>query len=106
MRKNLCTPWIWALPLLVLAAAGTARADHPLAGKWKINVLSGGVELSPWIIQIDEDKGKFSAKLIAAGIKELSPVAFDRVTVSDKGVHLDMIHSGELLYLSAYPPKA
>jgi hypothetical protein len=98
---------LWALALcgVLGVGAGTACADHPLAGKWKVTVLSGSSELSLWLIQIDEQDGKFSAKVLSAGDEELAPVKFDQVKVSDKSIHLGMLLHGDLIYLSAYVPK-
>lgn len=97
-----CLLAIMAMPLF---AHGTARADHPLEGTWKVSVLSGGSELSVWLIQISDKDGKPSAKLLSTGLPGFDQVKFDAVKLTDKGIQMNLFLHGFPLYLTAYKGK-
>jgi hypothetical protein len=94
------------LAVLVVCASGTARADSPLAGKWMVTLLiSGTSEVPVWLLQIDEKAGKFSARVLSAGLEEFDQAKFDKVQVEDNAIHARVVASGYVLYLSAYSAK-
>jgi hypothetical protein len=107
MRNPRRVALTWVLAVLVLAGLGvpSARADHPLAGKWTVKVLSGGAEVSVWLLQLDDKDGKLSAKILSAGLKNFDEVKINKLAATDNAVHATMSLHGLLLHLSAYAPK-
>src|SRR5947209_7913088 len=99
MRRFQSSLWLWACALLTALglSTGTARADHPLAGKWKVTVLEGTDETTIWLIQLDEKDGKFSGKVLAAGVNNFDKVKFDAIKVTDQSLHARLILHGMML---------
>jgi hypothetical protein len=74
---------------ILLASAGPARAaKSPLAGNWKISVLTGGAEVAVWLVKIETKDQKPKASLLSTGLKTFQHSKLTKFSADSKTVHL------------------
>jgi hypothetical protein len=72
---------------ILMASPGPARAaNSPLAGNWKVVVLSGGNELAVWLVEIETKGLKPKASLLSTGLKSFQNSKLTKFTADDRTV--------------------
>src|SRR5207249_121975 len=62
-----------------------------LAGTWKVTFfLPTGVEMSPWLVQIETKRDELDAKVLSAPYEELRKAKVARVARRDTSLHMKM----------------
>jgi hypothetical protein len=84
-------------------AVGDARAETPLAGKWKATVVSEGKEIVLVLVQVEEKEGKPSIRVLGPGARKDMPVA--DVAVGPRSLRFTLRMQGVPFRMVGYVPK-
>ncbi len=109
MRRPLAGWWVGVLVAAgaLVSGPGLLRAadESALAGNWKVIVLSGGQELTVWLIRIETKDGKDAAEILSTSFPRFKDSKVTKFRADDKSVHLVFAASGTTFDVSAHVPR-
>lgn len=92
-----------ATGLLIWWSGVVCAADTPLAGNWKIIVVTASQDVNIWIIEVEQKDDKSQVK-VAAELPNFKGTVVESALVDDRGIHLTLKANGLPFYIDAYLP--